>query len=177
MLFVDPLGINVVPSPTRDVIAAMVLQNVQDLRRQVTEALIAQDCGNSTYITIADLVIGSFTGAGVFKIELGGVKASSGETPKSSFTFGGPQLITTGGLEPSIEVGGSSLTPAVPALAPVAPSRPSTRVARPVAATKADGTRGGVMAVVGLIGLALLAALAEGDRRKMRNAQREIPVT
>ena len=78
---------------------------MQDLRQQVTEALIAQDCGNSTYITIADLVVGSFTGAGVFKIELGGVRATSGETPSSGFTFGGPQLITTGGVEPSLDVG------------------------------------------------------------------------
>ena len=33
------------------------------------------------------------------------------------------------------------------------------------------------MAVVGLGGLALLGAIAEGDRRKMRKAQREISVT
>ena len=180
VLFVDPLGIAVVPSARRDAVAAGVfgLKNVHDLRQQVTEALIAQDCGNSTYITIADLVIGSFTGAGVFKIELGGVRASSGETPKSSFTFGAPQFITSGGLEPSVELGGSTATPAIgPALTPIAPARPSTRIARPVATTKPDGSRGGAMAVVGLVGLALLAALAEGDRRKMRKAQREISVT
>jgi hypothetical protein len=38
-----------------------------------------------------------------------------------------------------------------------------------------DGKRGGAMAGVGLGCLALLLLVAEGDRRKMRRAQREIP--
>jgi hypothetical protein len=178
VLFVDPMGIAVVPNATRDAVAALVLQNVQDLRRQVTEALIAQDCGNATYIPLADLVVGSLTGAGEFKIELGGVKASSGKTPESGYTFGGPQLITTGGLEPSVDAAIDTFIPDVgPVLTPPAPARTSRRLAAPAATTKADGTRGGVMAVVGLLGLALLGLLAEGDRRKMRKAQREIPVT
>ncbi|HZN14283.1 MAG TPA: hypothetical protein VFB78_08465 [Acidimicrobiales bacterium] len=178
VLFVDSLGISVVPSATRDSLVGTILgiKNVHDLRQQVTDALIAQDCGNATYITIADLVLGSVTGAGVFKIDLGGVQATSGETPASGFTFGGPQLLTTGGIEPSL---GTEL----PAVAPVvsgnlvAPATPSPRLATPVAATKRSGKRGGAMAVVGLAGLALMALIAEGDRRKMRNAQREIPVT
>ncbi|MBA3653503.1 MAG: hypothetical protein H0W70_04845, partial [Actinobacteria bacterium] len=115
VLFVDPLGIAVVPSPSRDAVAGAALstKNVQDLRQQVTEALIAQDCGNATYITIADLVVGSLTGAGNFKIDLGGVKATSGETPASGFTFGLPQLITSGGLDPAVGTGPSTLSPAL----------------------------------------------------------------
>jgi hypothetical protein len=179
VLFVDPLNISVVPSATRDQVVGTILglKNVHDLRQQVTDALIAQDCGNATYITIADLVLGSVTGAGVFKIDLGGVQATSGETPVSGFTFGGPQFLTTGGLEPTL---GTDLSPLpTPALGPtlVAPSRQTTRLARPVATTKPDGKRGGWMAAVGLGGLVLLAAIAEGDRRRMRKAQREIPVT
>src|SRR5205823_1193579 len=45
-----------------------------------------------------------------------------------------------------------------------------------VAASKPKGERGGAMAAVGLGSLLLLALLAEADRRKMRRAQREIPV-
>src|SRR5207237_5536889 len=47
----------------------------------------------------------------------------------------------------------------------------------PAAAVLPKGARGGALAGVGLAGLALLAAMAEGDRRKMRRAQREIPFT
>jgi hypothetical protein len=180
VLFVDPLGIAVVPNASRDAVAAAVLGGVQDLRKQIADALIANDCGNATYITIADLVLGSLTGAGVFRIDLGGVQATSGETPKSGFTFGGPQLITTGGLEPAVDAVAPTFTPPSigPALvAPAVQGRTSTRRAVPVAATQKTGKRGGAMALVGLGGLLLLAAIAEGDRRKMRKAQREIPVT
>ncbi len=178
VLFVDALGISVVPSAERDALAALVLGGIQDLRQQVTDALIAQDCGNDTYITIADLVLGSVTGAGAFKIDLGGVQATSGETPASGFTFGGPQLLTTGGLAPTLDsVVEFTPPPVVGNLTPPAPPRRSTRLAKPVATTKPDGSRGGTMALVGLGGLLLLAAIAEGDRRKMRKAQREIPVS
>jgi hypothetical protein len=181
VLFVDPLGVSVVPSATRDQLAAKVLQNVQSLRQQVADALIAQDCGNATYITIADLMLGSVTGAGVFKVELGGVQATSAETPPSGFTFGGPQLLTTGGLEPSLGSDGTFTTPdlggGLGTLAPAAAPSRSTRQVRPVLAAQPAGKRGGAMALVGLAGLALLGLIAEGDRRKMRRAQREIPVT
>jgi hypothetical protein len=179
VLFVDPLGIAVVPSATRDSAIGMLLglKSVHDLRQQVTDALIAQDCGNATYITIADLVLGSVTGAGVFRIDVGGVQASSGETPASGFKFGGPQFLTTGGVEPSIGTDIPAFTPA-PVSGNLTPApAPSPRLAKPVAATKDAGKRGGWMAVVGLGGLALMAAIAEGDRRRMRKAQREMPVT
>jgi hypothetical protein len=39
-----------------------------------------------------------------------------------------------------------------------------------------DGSRGGVLAGVAAGGLLLLLATAEADRRKMRRAQREIPL-
>ena len=179
VLFVDALGISVVPNAQRDSIAALVLGNIQDLRRQVTDALIAQDCGNATYITIADLVLGSVTGAGVFQIDLGGVRASSGETPKSTFSFGGPQLLTTGGIEPTVGVSTPAVLPppAIGTITAPPKSRTSRRVAQPIVATSGSGKRGGPMALVGLGGLALLAAIAEGDRRKMRAAQRAASAT
>jgi hypothetical protein len=124
-------------------------------------------------------VIGSFTGAGIFKVDLGGVQASSGETPKSAFSFSGPDFLTEGGLEPAFDSLVETFTP--PPIgdlaAPAAPRRQSTRLARPLATTKPDGSRGGTMAIVGLAGLLLLGLIAEGDRRKMRRAQQEIPVT
>jgi hypothetical protein len=51
----------------------------------------------------------------------------------------------------------------------------ATAAVQPAASTKGKGARGGALAGVGLASLALLGLMAEGDRRKMRRAQREIP--
>ncbi|MGK2949458.1 MAG: hypothetical protein ACSLFP_12835, partial [Acidimicrobiales bacterium] len=59
---------------------------------------------------------------------------------------------------------------------------PSATGAPPVATASAapisdfTGERGGALLGVGAGGLLLLLASAEGDRRKMRRAQREIPL-
>jgi hypothetical protein len=64
---------------------------------------------------------------------------------------------TTGGSAPTLGGKGTGSTPP-----------------KPIA--NVDGSRGGTLAAVGAAGLLLLLATAEADRRKMRRAQREIPM-
>ena len=190
--FVDPLRIGIVPSPTREGLLGPVFNAVQPVRESVFDALIEADCGNASYLTVADIVLGSITGAGSLNIEVGGVTASSSELKGTSFLGGlggGPSLaplpatssggLTTGGTTGSGSFGGSTGgTPATPAATPAtggddAPEERAVADAAPVASI---GSRGGPLVWVGLGGLLLLAALAEGDRRKMRRAQRSVPM-
>ncbi|MEQ1786298.1 MAG: hypothetical protein ABL966_04540, partial [Acidimicrobiales bacterium] len=53
---------------------------------------------------------------------------------------------------------------------PTGPTGPTQQIAA------FEGERGGALLGVGAGGLLLLLASAEGDRRKMRRAQREIPL-
>jgi hypothetical protein len=169
-LYVDPLKIGVVPNATRDQLAGTLLGALQEpVRKPLVDALMAQDCGNATYITIADVVLGSVSGAGAFELELGGVHATSGEF--SQFEFPGfpaipslPDLVTppVGAVAPSLpSLVGGAVNPAT-----LRPSRPLVRAA------KIKGTRGGALAVAAAIGLGLIALTVELDRRKMRSAQR-----
>jgi hypothetical protein len=71
------------------------------------------------------------------------------------FSGGGAALPDTGA---PVDLGGDGGTPAAQPIADV------------------DGERGGVLLGVAAGGLALLLLTAEADRRKMRRAQREIPL-
>ncbi|MEY2421177.1 MAG: hypothetical protein QOI95_1244 [Acidimicrobiaceae bacterium] len=180
VIFVDPMGISIFQSPARDTALSPIFGGVQPVRQDLFAALLEQSCKNATYITIFDIVAAPFTGAGSFSVILGGVQASSGEAYDNAFCLGcggAPTLSTnlntntlsTGSLgAPS--VGGTTFKGGT-APAPAA----GTATATPVAAKKLGGKRGGALAGVGLAGLGMIAAMAEGDRRKMRRAQREIP--
>ena len=76
---------------------------------------------------------------------------------------------------------GSGYTPAPVDISPAPTTPPATggnTVTTPATKTiaKVDGGRGGLLAGVSAGGLLLLLATAEADRRKMRRAQREIPL-
>jgi hypothetical protein len=165
-----------VPSAQRDQIAAGILGAIQPVRESLVDALLEQDCGNATYITVGDIVLGSITGAGSFSLELGGVQTKSEALQATSFL---------GGLDPLTELVNDSLggfdafdsgTSALPGIGtpPITPlgNGPKNRPAL-VAAEK--GSRGGKLALVGLLGLAGLVLVAERDRRLMRRAQRLQP--
>jgi hypothetical protein len=64
--------------------------------------------------------------------------------------------------------------PSSPATSGTATSSSRPRQVAIVPASAISGKRGGALAVVGLAGLGLLGLIAEGDRRKMRRAQRTI---
>lgn len=186
VLFVDPMGISVVPNSTRDSLAGALFEGIQPIRQDLFDALLEQDCGNATYITVFDIVVGSVTGAGAFNLNFGGVQASSGEVAENEFDLGfgdglSPSLpggnVVTGPPSP-VDVGGSGATP--PSTAPADEGGDDdvdtgTEVEQ-AANVIPEGERGGALAGIGLGSLLLLGAVAEGDRRKMRRAQREIPV-
>jgi hypothetical protein len=194
IVFVDPLKIGIIPSLARDNIISTLLGNLQSTRETLVQALNQFGCdgstnvlGNniSTLITVLDLGLADVSGAGALTVELGGVQATTsaitgfnglGDIPALNNTTpdltgtlpttdGGstfpdlPQDVgTTGGTAPSATTGGNA----------VAPTKPIAAVG--------DGSRGGVLAGVAAGGLLLLLATAEADRRKMRRAQREIPL-
>src|SRR5581483_6963545 len=108
------------------------------------------------------------TGAGSFNLILGGVQASSGEIPRNQFQLGTFSLAAPAptGTSNSTGVLGTSVKPSTggtAAAAPTASNPPAANAATitPAASIASKGKRGG--------------ALADGDRRKMRRAQREIP--
>jgi hypothetical protein len=191
VLFVSPLAIAVVPNSQRDAVAGAVIGGIQPLRKALTDALLEQSCKNASYITIFDLVVGSVTGAGAFALSLGGVQASSSVIPKNGFSLGDAQYSLGGGAggvgglgtSPSFDTPGGSGSSSFSGTAPSASTKGDTSGDRgsagsPIATKTAGafkGSRGGGLAAAGVGALGLLAALAEGDRRKMRRAQREIP--
>lgn len=187
IVFVDPLTIGIVPNEARDGLLQPIFAGIQPFREALTDALLEIDCGNSTYITVADLALGSISGAGKLTVELGGVQATTAEIDAYEFAPLPPlpelpSLGSTagGGTGGSVPSGGASV--------PSTTGTPSTDTDTEEAAAPATddldttpiadlaGERGGVMALVGGGGLLALLATAEGDRRKMRNAQREIPL-
>lgn len=193
IVFVDPLKIAIVPNDLRDSLTQPIFELIQPVREDLTDLLLEIDCGNSTYITVVDLVLGSVSGAGSLGLELGGVQATTSEL--NAFEF--PQLPPPPELAPAAPApptpappstggaGGSfaSAPSPAPASAP-APSGGDEEVAAPTPVedvaespiARVTGERGGVMALVAGGGLAALLLTAEGDRRKMRRALREIPL-
>ena len=189
---VDPLAIRVVPAPARDDVTAGVLGGVQPVREDLFTALTEADCGNFALITVLDVVISAFGAGGYFAIELGGVQATTNEITRFGGlgAAGGGALPSLDGTLPasgtasgtlggstssgSTSSGATAATPAAPAAAPAAPAQPIDDAVE--TAADVTGSRGGAMAAVAAGGLLLLAGVAEGDRRKMRRAQREIPL-
>lgn len=181
IVVVDPISIAVIPNPTRDALLGDILAGIQAVREPLVDALIDADCGNATYVTVLDVVISSITGGGTLSVSLGGVRAS---TAALKLFEGLGQLPPLPPLPPALPP-----TPALSGLPgrPAVPGTPGARV--PGSNTPAaedsgpiervvdtDGERGGAMAMVGAGGLLLLLAVAEADRRKMRSAQRAVPM-
>ena len=179
---IDPLTVAVVPSATRDSIAGQLFNTIQPVREAVVDALLALDCGNDTYVTVADIAIGSMTGAGSFSLELGGAQAFTGDVQLTSLLggLGGPNLIP--GTADEIIPGelGTEIAPSDLAAPPSGVAGPRAQrgdgreVAAPIAATT-GGSRGGKLAMLAGGVLLLLAAVAELDRRKMVAAMQTSP--
>jgi hypothetical protein len=181
IVFVDPLSVGVVPSPTRDGITGPIIGGAQPIRDEVTKALLEQDCGNATYITVADIVLGGVSGAGQIGLELGGVQATTAEI--NAFEFQLPPALPPVSLSPTVSPQGAVSSPSLDTTSTpdtgstdgeTAQEPPPSQPVGPVAAL--TGERGGLMALIAAGGLLTLLATAEGDRRKMRNAQRAIPL-
>lgn len=184
IVFVSPMKIGIIPSDIRESLVGPVFTQIQPYREALTKALLEQDCGNATYITILDIALGTFSGAGALNLELGGVQATTKEivgfsglgefTPLPPVSLP-PVVSNTGG-----NAGGSS-TPDV-TTADTTPadddggneSAPRRIVAAPI--NDLVGSRGGKLAAVSALGLLALLVSAELDRRKMRRALREIPL-
>lgn len=175
---IDPLSIAVVPSSARDQLYGTILGALQPVRQQVTDALLKASCKFGSPITIADVAVGSITGAGSFSLELGGVSASSGDVQTSNLLDQSLSPLP----DAAISTNDLPATPAIAGIPAVEPGAPSIvtnkkgavqgrRLAKPIAASS-PGHRGGMLALVGGIGLALLLAAVEGDRRLMRRAER-----
>src|SRR5581483_7082335 len=62
--YVDPLTISVVPNTTRDSLFGKVLGGIQPIRQEATAALLNAYCSADTELTVADIAIGSISGAG-----------------------------------------------------------------------------------------------------------------
>ncbi len=175
ILFVDPMKIRVYPSAQRDSIAAAVLGVLQPARERLVDVVLAQDCGNDTYVLVADIVLGSVTGAGSFALEVGGVQLKTDALNLSSFLNGRDPLTNVIGDDTlgGFDTFGPSTLGDVPTAAPVTSIGGKTR--RPALVAADEGSRGGKLALVGLLGLLGLVLVAERDRRLMRRAQRLQP--
>jgi hypothetical protein len=189
--FVDPLAVEVFPSPTRDLVANGLFGGIQPIREDLFKALLDQSCKNATYITIFDIAVASMTGGGSFSLIFGGVQASSGDALSNQYCLGcggnSAPILGTSNSNSVLSSSGSTLGTNKAASSPSSTTGASssggggggapaaTAAVQPAASTKGKGARGGALAGVGLASLALLGLMAEGDRRKMRRAQREIP--
>lgn len=183
IVMVDPLAIAVVPNENRDTLLGGAIGAGQPVREPLFDALIEQDCGNATYVTLADVAIASITGGGTFSVSLGGVRAST--APLKLFQGLG-QLSPLPPLAPLTPL--SPATPGTPGR-PAVPGTPATQVTVPATSSGGDddggalktigdvtGERGGLMALISGGGLAAILAAAEADRRKMRAAVRTLAV-
>ena len=178
----DPLTVAVVPSPARDQLAGQVLSALGDVRAALVQALLDIDCGNDTYVTVADIALGSFTGAGSFSLELGGASAFTGEVAPV-FELGGLQgptdfAGTADEIIPGTEGSSFDASGGAPsgAVAGNRSTKGRTEVAAPIASSF-DGKRGGKLALLAGGVLLLLAAVAELDRRKMLAAMQPATIT
>lgn len=191
---VDPLAIALVPAPLRDQLVQPVLSGLQAVRDPLFQGLIDASCQFATPITVLDILLNATGPGGQLSIDLGGVQASSsaislfsglGQLPPlpplapastGSGTSGGA---TTGGGTAARPSAGGAAAPSGGSTAGASPAASSSGSDTPIddaVAAVAEGERGGKMLAVGGGGLLALLAAADGDRRKMRRAQREIPL-
>jgi hypothetical protein len=180
--FVEPLKVGFIPSKLREALLLPVLSLLQPVRNDIALALFEADCRTEDVVTVADIATGTLTGQGDFNLELGGVQATSRDLVATCF------FCPKGGISAATPVAPIALpsisTPSAPSLPSLPPAvatpvaaATTPAVSRPAApASTVDEKRGGALAAVAGIGLALMVAVAEADRRKMRAAQRLVPV-
>jgi hypothetical protein len=196
IVFVDPMKIGIIPSDLRDgLLLGPALSALQGTREAAVETLFRLGCGgdlsglyvfpSSSAVTILDLAVGSISGAGSLNLELGGVQATTAELGAFEGLGDLPPLpdlpaLTDGGLPgdftTDVATDGSEVAAPPVVETPAAPDATTTQptVTSPIGAF--EGQRGGALLGVGAGGMLMLLASAEGDRRKMRRAQREIPL-
>lgn len=177
--FIDPLSILIEPNPQRDALSGGLLRALHPLREALFDRLLALTCDAAALITVADLLIGSVTGAGTFSVELGGAEATTEPiavpAPRATPTTAPAPTSTPPSITGRPATNGTApVTPV--ATTPPLPSPPGTEAAaaigEPIAAPVEEPGRD-LAAVVGLVTMALGAVLVEGDRRSMRRAARE----
>ncbi|HKN48902.1 MAG TPA: hypothetical protein VJ010_01595 [Actinomycetota bacterium] len=192
--FVSPLELDWVPNPARDKVAQTVVNPAMQAFHPVANGLetgfgppepkelAAALCQSDTPITVADITIASFTGAGYFNMALGGVNATSGDAPanpynlnpfEASSTPGSSQLTAgTAGTPASAPTGGTEVLGTNIVNGGNGPTTLAAGGSRPIRRAAASRAVSGPLLGIGLGGLGLLALLAEGDRRMMRRAHR-----
>jgi len=196
---VSPLEFRWVPNDKRDGITKQVSNPAQTGLHPIEDGLengfgpsepaqiAAATCQSDTPITVADITIASFTGGGYFNTALGGVNATSGDTPANPYDLTQFQASTTPGLTQNL-AGTEAIagTPGVPGTSVGAFSASAADTGtggggngtgstggggtRPLERAAAVSHTSGPLLAIGLGGLLLLALLAEGDRRMMRRA-------
>jgi hypothetical protein len=199
---VPPLELRWVPNDQRDAITKQVSNPAQAQLHPIESGLengfgppepdqiAAVLCQSDTPITVADITIASFTGGGFFNTALGGVNATSGDTPVNPFDLAPFAPTSVAGLNQSLPgtsaVAGTSGTPGAVGVGTLGGGSPGVGSgggraagsagggARPVERAAAVSHASGPLLAIGLGGLALLALLAEGDRRMMRGAHRRL---
>ena len=122
--FVSPLELDWVPNPARDKVAQTVVNPAMQAWHPIANGLetgfgppepadLAKVlCQTDTPITVADITIASFTGAGYFNMALGGVNATSGDAPSNPYNLSPFEASLTPGS--SSLVGGTAGTPGTP---------------------------------------------------------------
>ena len=183
-MFVDPLPIGIIPSVsvTRSILG--VLAGRTPVRGALIELLggwaataRTSSATPGTAVTILDLALASISGAGALTVELGGVQATTSELGG----FSGLGLVPALPDLPSFDDGlgslpvGSDLPDLGSGSSGSGSNTGGAATPKPIS-DDVDGKRGGVLLGVGALGLVLLLLTAEADRRKMRRAQREIPL-
>lgn len=184
-----PLTVGVVPGELRDGILGPILGALQPARASIDEFLLGLDCANSTYITVLDILVGAVTGAGYASVDVGGVIARSDEV---SFTSLLQDLPPVSGTPPSPAPTADGTTPTPVSSAGGSGSATVPGTGGTPTATTVDtvpfedeqatsvlqgGSRGGPLVGIGAVGLLAAAAIAEFDRRRMRKAQRSVPMS
>ncbi|MDE0802837.1 MAG: hypothetical protein OSA99_05885, partial [Acidimicrobiales bacterium] len=183
-----PLSVGVVPGEIRDGLLGPIFEAIQPARSTLADFLLDLDCGNSTYVTVLDVVLGAISGAGFTAVRLGGVQADARTVELTSFLGGAPAApapaqtptlsdpstgvpTATGGSDS--DSGATATTPSVPTATTPPQTVSDERAIGPITV---PGSRGGPLVLIGLLGF-LLAGLAAGrDRYLMRKAQRSVPM-
>jgi hypothetical protein len=194
---VSPLEIRWAPNATRDGIVNQVANPLKQGLHPIEAGLedgfngepaqiAAATCQSNTPITVADITIASFTGGGYFNTALGGVNATSGDTPVNNYdlnvfqptsvlgtsqTLAGTAAIAgTPGTPGSLAVGTGGTSPADLGGGGGGAAGSAGGGGQRFAPAAAVSHTSGPLLAIGLGGLAFLALLAEGDRRLMRRA-------
>lgn len=181
-----PLSVGVVPGELRDGVLGPIFEALQPARSTLADFLLDLDCGNSTYVTVLDVILGAVSGAGFAVVRVGGVQADARTFEPTSFLGGTSTPAQPSLTDPSIGVptsAGPATTPQSSLPTPTSTS-PSTTIApleptgneRALGPITIPGTRGGPLVLIGLLGFTLAALAAARDRYLMRKAQRGMPI-